>query len=370
MLVTRTRKTARLRRIEPVLRRALRGESRVPAGGAVVVAVSGGADSTALLAGLHSIASEFGLTLHAAHLHHGLRGAAADADLDAVRALCARLGLPLHAARVDARRVMARRGWSGEDGLRRLRRSFLLRVARATGAAAIATAHTADDQLETLLMRLARGAGLRGLGGMRERQGGFIKPMLAATRAEVEADLARARLGWREDASNASRDHTRNRIRLDVIPALLAATGTRRPGLARRAAAAAAEVREAERILAAGVRPRLARSSRIQRGVLRLDSRGVAPYPSAARRLMLRLLWNRLTRATEGLTRGHLDDLCRLIDSGGEAASVRLPGGYRAVRQAHEIVIGPGSASRSERTGLKSTPRHVRHQPNRGANPT
>jgi len=342
----------------------------VPAGSTVLVAVSGGADSTALLAGLRSIAPEFGLALRAAHLHHGLRGEAADADLEAVRALCARLRVPLTIARRDARRVLAARGWSGEDGLRRLRRRFLLAAARRAGAAAIATAHTADDQLETVLLRLARGAGLRGLGAMRERAGRWLKPLLEGTRAEVEADLRRARIEWREDASNASRDHARNRVRHDVVPALLAAAGGSRPGLARRAARSAAEVREAERLLASRTGRRLSGVSCIQGGVLRLDSRGVAPYPSVARHIALRLLWRRLTGRGEGLTRRHLDGLCGLIDGGGPRSEVRLPGGYRAIRRSHEIHVFPASAPAANRAGVSSTQRQYRLQPQGGATDT
>src|SRR5262249_27645811 len=145
-------------------------------GSTLLVAVSGGADSTALLLGLSRIACEFGLSLHAAHLHHGLRGRDADRDLEFVRTLCRRLGVPLTAARWECSARMARRGLSGQAGLRTLRREFLAAAARKAGARAIATAHTADDQLETLLLRLARGAGLRGLSGMRPKAGDWIKP--------------------------------------------------------------------------------------------------------------------------------------------------------------------------------------------------
>ena len=157
----------RLRRLEPVLRRALRGPCRLPAGSTLLVAVSGGADSTALLVALASLARESGLVIRAGHLHHGLRGAEADSDLVHVRELCERLQIPLAAARWDCTARMRRRGLRGEAGLRVLRREFLLAAARRTGASAIATAHTADDQLETLLMRLARGTGFTGMAGMR-----------------------------------------------------------------------------------------------------------------------------------------------------------------------------------------------------------
>ena len=164
------RSAPRLRRTEPVLRRALTGPGAPARGQRVLIAVSGGADSTALLLGLHRLAPALGLELHAAHLHHGLRGAAADRDLAFVTALCRRLGVRLTAQRMNARAAMRRRGLSGHDGLRVLRREFLREAARAAGAAWIAPAHTADDQLETVLMRLLRGTGRRGLGGMRPRR--------------------------------------------------------------------------------------------------------------------------------------------------------------------------------------------------------
>jgi len=197
----------------------------------VLVALSGGPDSTALLLGLARIAPEFGLSVDAAHLHHGLRGADADTDLDHVRALCARAGVALRAARWNTRRRMQARGLTGQNGLRVLRREFLRAAARRAGARAVATGHTADDQLETLIMRLARGASLAGLGGMRERRGGWIKPLLEVTRAEIEADLTRAGIAWREDRSNADPRYLRNRIRRDAIPALLRAVA---PGVPER----------------------------------------------------------------------------------------------------------------------------------------
>jgi tRNA(Ile)-lysidine synthase len=327
----------------------------------VLVAVSGGADSTALLLGLHRIAPELGIDLSAAHLHHGLRGVEADEDQASVTSLCARLGVPLVTARWNARERMRRRRLSGEAGLRTLRREFLQAAARRCGADAIALAHTADDQLETVLLRLLRGTGLRGLGGMSARSSIWIRPLLEATRTEIEADLRAARQAWREDASNRSLAFARNRVRHLAVPALCAVLdpanpARARPGLARRVTAEAREVRSARRVLGDGLRRLLAGVARIQHHQIALDSRQVRSYPYALRRLLLRDLWRALKTPSEGLTHRHLEALEGLLDSHRGGASVALPHGYRAELDHGNITIGPARTAVSPATVRWSPP--------------
>lgn len=342
----------RLRRVEPVLRRALGGR-RTPARPArnepetLLVAVSGGADSTALLLGLCNLSRDLGFRLHAAHLHHGLRGAEADADLEFVRALCGRLGLPLAAARWDTRARLRRRGLGGQDGLRTLRREFLLAAARRADACAIVTAHTADDQLETLLMRLARGAGLRGLTGMRPavatrdasgRRVLWLKPLLGATRAEIEADLVRAGQEWREDRSNRDPRYARSRVRHEAVPALARALlpgldpARGRALLARRAAQAASGALVAARALEDLAARVLARAGRIHPGMATLEVRPLAALPAGLRTAVLGRLWRRAGPRASGLTRRHLAALDGLIDTARGGAIIQLPGGWWAER--------------------------------------
>jgi tRNA(Ile)-lysidine synthase len=309
----------------------------------VLVALSGGADSTSLLVALHRVAPEFGLEVAAAHLHHGLRGAEADGDLEFSRALCASLEVPFVSARWNARERARRRGLSGQEGLRRVRRDFLAAARRRLGAAAIATAHTADDQLETMLLRLWRGAGLPGLGGMRPRTGFWLKPLLEATRAEIEADLRAAGIAWREDSSNARGGSARNRVRHDAIPALIracdpdASLATARAGLARRVGATAREARDAALALDSRTSRLLRESARIQRGGMALDSLEVASYPIAARRTALRAAWRHLAGADQGLTHRHVEALCRLVSHGRSGSFVLLPAGWRADRRDNRV---------------------------------
>jgi tRNA(Ile)-lysidine synthase len=154
-------------------------------GEAVLVAVSGGPDSVALLDVLYALRESLGLTLTAVHVHHGLRPEA-DAEADGVRRLCEHLDVSCHVERVTVRREPP---WDGlEAESRRARHAALERVARVVGAGRIATGHTADDQAETVLMRLLQGAGPRGLGGLAPARGGRIRPPIETRRRAREED--------------------------------------------------------------------------------------------------------------------------------------------------------------------------------------
>lgn len=182
-------------------------------GDRVICAVSGGADSVALLWCLYLVREQMGLHLSAAHLNHGLRGAESDRDEDFVRQFCAGYQIPLAVGRTQ---VQAE-GRGLEDAARRARYAFLESL---DPEAKIATAHTADDNAETVLLHLIRGAGLRGLGGIAPARGRVIRPMLRTTRQEVEAFLKLWSLPHVEDSSNHQPDFLRNRIRSQVMPLL------------------------------------------------------------------------------------------------------------------------------------------------------
>lgn len=258
---------------------------RLRRGARIVIGVSGGADSVALACGLAEIAAAEGWRVYVAHLHHGLRGAAADADLAFVRVLARSLGARFASARADVRAAARRRGISIEMAARLARRRFLARLARRERAAAVALAHTADDQAETVLLRLARGAAARGLGGMAavsDLNGvPLVRPLLEVSRREIEAWLRARGQPWREDASNRDPAFLRNRVRWRVLPLLERELNPRvRDALCR----AARALREDERLLAQ-LADRWRRRAAAADGGLRANVLRRAPAPLRRRAL-------------------------------------------------------------------------------------
>ncbi len=202
----------------------------------LAVGLSGGADSVALLRALAERSAELGLVLHAAHLHHGLRGPEADSDLAFCRDLAAALGLPFHQAHVDTAAEAKASPASAqssdppkpsetiEEAGRRLRYRWFRQLMAEGKVDAVATAHTLDDQAETVLAKFLRGAWTEGLSGIHPKldslEGPILRPLLATTRAQVEAYLRDLGQTWREDSTNRHLTFTRNRIRQELLPLL------------------------------------------------------------------------------------------------------------------------------------------------------
>ena len=193
------------------LREFSRQQDLIQPGDSIVCAVSGGADSMALLWALYLLKEEWDLEVSAAHFNHNLRGAESDQDEAFVREFCQGYGIPLHVG--SGTIVPGKKGL--EAAARDARYAFLK-----TLPGKIATAHTADDNAETLLMHLVRGAGLKGLGGIMPKNGKIIRPMLSITRQEIEEFLAEYAVDHIDDSSNAGDDFLRNRLRHHVMPLL------------------------------------------------------------------------------------------------------------------------------------------------------
>lgn len=312
-------------------------DSMVPAPRGIVVAVSGGADSVALL---RTLRTEFGGSLHVAHLNHGLRGQESDADAAFVAGLAERLGVPATVEFRDVRALAA--GGNLEAAARRIRYDWLSTVAASVDADAIATGHTADDQAETVLFRLLRGSGLRGLRGIaRQRSLGhsvrLIRPLLDVRHCEVETYLAGLSQQWRTDESNADRRLTRNRIRHDLLPKL---AGEYNPRVVEMLARLARQARHWQRLAARAARRTIRRVERPRAGTNVVLDR--SELQAAAPEVVVELwsaIWRREQWPAADMGMREFDriaDWCQ-----GDSAALELPGGVRLTRRERTIVAGP-----------------------------
>jgi tRNA(Ile)-lysidine synthase len=301
-----------------------------------VVAVSGGADSVALLRALATWASP----LVVAHFNHRLRGAESDADERFVRELVGTLGLRCEVAGADIADEVRTAGENLEDVARRRRYDFLARVARSCGAEWVATGHTRDDQAETVLQRLLRGAGIQGLRGIaseRELAPGvrLVRPLLNVSRAEVIAYLEELKQPWREDLSNRDPVFTRNRIRHELLPLLRTFNPSANEVLAR-LAEQAGEVHEeqeaAARALLAEAELPPARGLR----VFRTDVLAAAPRHQV--RGLFRLVWEREGWPLRDMTFKLWKRVVAVAL--GEETATDLPGGVRARRTGGVVQVG------------------------------
>jgi tRNA(Ile)-lysidine synthase len=306
-----------------------------------VVAVSGGPDSLALLRAL--LALRWGRPLVIAHLNHALRGAESDADEAFVRSLHAVLSSQGHDLLLRCQRVdvagLARAGRGNlESTARQVRYQWLTAVAGEVGAPWVATGHTANDQAETVLHRILRGTGLRGLGGIPARRAlapgvVVVRPLLRVRRHDVLAFLEALSQEYRQDRSNADARFTRNRIRHELLPRLAADYNPAVVDVLCRLAEQAAEVHKEAAVRAAA----LLHEAELPRAgsVLVFDAERLARASRPLVRAMLRLVWTR-----EGWPQGRLGfaDWQRIAAvARGEAAAVDLAGGVR-VRWAGRVV--------------------------------
>lgn len=291
--------------------------------GPLVVAVSGGTDSTALALILAELADEFGLVLHVAHFDHRTRPRASAADAAFAATLAGRIGAPVRVGRADARPA-------SEDAARVARYAFLRRVAEQVGATAIATGHTLDDQAETVLLHLVRGSGITGAAGMRPLRDGIARPLLAVGREETARICAAAGIAPRDDPSNRSLRFARNRVRLRVLPELERINPQTRAALAR-FAEAAAEVEAAPEDLPASLEAESAPPAVTERsGLVRVIDIGSLPRTPAARARALADAWRAATGRTLGAR--HRQALLGLASSATGTRRLDLPGGA-AVRE-------------------------------------
>jgi tRNA(Ile)-lysidine synthase len=323
----------------------------LPPGARVVVAASGGADSTALAFVLRDTASRLKIELAGlAHFNHELRGAESEHDQAFSRGLAERLGVPFEAGRGNVRAAATELRTSVEDAGRRLRYRFLDEARERLAATHVAVGHTRDDQAETLLLNLLRGAGTRGLSGMPPARGTVVRPLLECSHAELVAWLDARGVAYREDESNRDRRFTRNRLRYEVMPALERAFPGAAIALARSAATTRADAEYLETLAAES----LAAVGRRGEGTLVLDAAAMRRLPRALARGVARLALLEGARARfVGVEHAE-----RLLDlaAGVRTGSLMLPGlqadldGDQLVlrsRQGRSAAAEPGRSSSS-----------------------
>ena len=318
--------------ISSTVRRTIRERALVEKGDHILVACSGGPDSTALLHVLHRLRLELGITLCAASIDHGLRLESAS-EVDQVGAFARSLGVPFDSARVD----VPKEGASIQARARELRYRALLEIAGSRSATRIAVGHTQDDQAETVLARVLRGAGIRGLGGIEARRAdGVIRPLIDCRRANVHAYAVERGLPFVEDPSNHQRAFERVRIRQEVLPALTAED----PRVVEHLCALSDEAAELDAYID-GLTPELPCEG--QRFV---SAQMVSELPPPVQIRWLRGWIARETGLTPG--RSHLSELGRLLTGRGE------------------VLLGSGWSVRRDKTGLSLEYReHRRTRSNR-----
>lgn len=296
---------------------SMRAQGLVSPGDTVLVAVSGGADSMALLLILCAVQAQVPLSVHVAHYEHGIRGEASLQDAAFVQVFCQEWGIPFHLGRGDVPALAALERRSLEDAARKARYAFLEETAARIGADRIALAHQQEDQAETLLLHLVHGSGLQGMAGMRPRRQNRIRPLLDIPRAELEAYLRAKGVTWREDETNADTAYARNVIRREVLPRLARLN----PRVAEAMARAAGHAAEAYDELVQVARAQLSgRTKRLPYGAF-LDLTGQVPMKEALR------LFCRDAGVPE-LDAEQTGGLAQLAPGG----MLNLPGGWRAYR--------------------------------------
>jgi tRNA(Ile)-lysidine synthase len=359
-------------------------------GDRIGVAVSGGADSVALLRILENLRDELGVTLTVVHFDHALRGDASTSDAQFVADLARDSGLQIVAAREDVAAEAARHGWNLEDAARRLRYAFFERVCAAGQATRIAVAHTAQDQAETVLAHLIRGTGPTGLAGIYSTTGSVIRPLLATDREDLREYLRTKNQAWREDATNRDTRRLRARIREKLLPVLERDFA---PSIVTHLGELARLAGEQEGFLSAIVEDRFRSFVRVAGDAMTIDVRDLllplkldldqnipSPAPNSREVAPLRALTERLIRRLYEGVRGdckdlsaqHVEQVIRLARESTSGHRLELPGNIIVERSFGKLAFshadtGRLSLSANETVAEANTYQYVVSLPNSGA---
>ncbi|BAL83882.1 putative tRNA(Ile)-lysidine synthase [Selenomonas ruminantium subsp. lactilytica TAM6421] len=304
--------------------------SLLPKGARILAACSGGADSMALLDILWRLAPRFQWQVAVAHYEHGIRGEASLADARFVADFCQKRRIPCFVEHGDVPGAAAENSHTLEQAARDLRYAFLQRICREKGFGYIATAHHADDQAETVLMRILRGTGVKGLGAMRPYSGDeilLVRPLLGASKAEIMAYCEQAGLAFREDATNSVADCTRNRLRLELLPQL---QRDYNPEIRRSLCQLAEVAAETSDFLQSEVNRYWQDAAYVRQGDWALSQKTVAGLHPALQRGLIRRLWAEVTGSALDLSYVQTERLRSLLLTGQTSSQQELSHHYVA----------------------------------------
>ena len=301
-------------------RKSLLANNLLPRRSKLLVAVSGGADSVALLSLLCSVADEFKLTLEVAHLDHALREESV-MDAEFVTRLCAEYGLYLTQKRVDVARVASDCKGNLEEAARDIRRNFLIETAESRSCDFIVLGHHLNDQAETFLMRLIRGSGTKGLTGMSLNDGMLLRPLLSFTRDEIVSYLESEGMSWREDESNRNLDFMRNRVRSQLVPMLESFN----PNVTQQIATLAEQLQQDELFWSDYIDSSLASCLSLHDGIHVLDRLQLIEMKAAVASRVVRAVLQQVRGTLRGLSYAHVNDVIKLAQAESPQAELDLP---------------------------------------------
>jgi tRNA(Ile)-lysidine synthase len=298
-------------------------------GDRIVVAVSGGPDSTCLLSVLQVLAKDLNLTLHIAHLDHMFRGRESADEALSVEGLAKKLNIAATIEKIDVPAFCRERGLSAQAGAREARYGFLARVAEKVGASRIATGHTATDQAETFILRLLRGAGVSGLSAIPPVRGHIIRPLIEATREEVLEYLRSRELEYVSDPSNRKPVYTRNRIRMEVLPVLEQFN----PRIVETLASEAALLRDENEAIEAYLAPSAKGMFALEEAALAIKRAEFNALPQAFRRRMFRRAADLMGADSSVLSMVQVDEALGFMAKARTGRAMRLPQGLSLERE-------------------------------------
>jgi len=304
-------------------------------GESILVGLSGGPDSVCLLTALHEINEEYGLKLYALYIDHGLRPSDTPDEILFCKNLCQRLSVPFRTESIDVLSYAREHGLSKQEAARDLRYKTFDEVASAVGAGRVALGHTADDQLETFLMRVFRGSGTKGLSGIPPVRKRIIRPLIETERNDIEEFLEEQGIGFIVDSSNLTEDYLRNRIRLSIIPEIKKINRHVIPTVARTMEILREEEAYLEIIVTKTLMRLISRKTDFRIELF------LTPMETIEKVVLRRLLRRAIeeTRELRGMEFVHIEAIIDLIKRGLHGDRLYLPKGLRVIKNYSTLVI-------------------------------